>query len=377
MSSSISPNMGLVVPGVGTEPGPAWANEINSDLGILDQHNHSNGQGVQITPAGININTDFPINGNNLTSVNTVRFNNLVGTIAGSAPNLGIVYEAVNELYFNDGVGNIVQITKNGSINATSSGISSGTASASFSGGVLIVDSNTNTPGNIQAGSILLGNNVMASNFATLQPPNALASDYTVTLIPNNSSGSTVFMTYDTSNNMGLGPSTTAGITGSNIAAQTITQGLLAPRSLGSTVGAGGVAISSSCGAFSTSSGSATPITNLSVTITTTGRPVQIMIQSDNSGANNYSGFSVTNTGIFIALGQFNIFNGANSISAANFGAQNASGSGFTTYAPGGILNCLDTTVNGSAGTYTYIVKASASNATVTAGDLVLVAYEI
>ena len=57
-----------------------------------------------------------------------------------------------------------------------------------------------------------------------------MASNYTVTLPPINSSGSTAFMTYDTSNNMGVGPAVTGGITGSNIANQTITQGLLAPR---------------------------------------------------------------------------------------------------------------------------------------------------
>jgi microcystin-dependent protein len=209
--TSITPNMNLVVPTVGEDPGPDWANNINADLGILDQHNHSAGQGVQITPSGLNINSDLPLNGNNLTLVNTTRFNNLLTSLAGTTPNLGVVYEAVNELYFNDGVGNVVQITKAGSVNATTSGISSGTATASFVGGTLVVDANVNTPANVQGASFLFGNNVSGSNYLTLEPPNAMASNYTVTLPPINTTGNTVFLTYDTSNNIGLGPSVTSG----------------------------------------------------------------------------------------------------------------------------------------------------------------------
>ncbi len=214
MPSTISPNMGLIVPAVGPngEPGPAWALDTNADWSIIDQHNHSAGQGVSINPDGININTDLPMNGNNLTLVNTVRFNNLSGTLAGATPNLGVIYQAVGNLYFNDGAGNVVQITKSGSVNATSSGISSGTASASFSGGVLVVDANTNTPANVQGASFLFGNNISGSQYLTLQPPSAMASSYTATLPPPNTTGSTVFLTYDTSNNIGLGPSTTSGV---------------------------------------------------------------------------------------------------------------------------------------------------------------------
>src|ERR1700684_4336213 len=96
-TTSITPNMNLVVPTVGPDgdPGPDWANNLNADLAILDQHNHSAGQGVQINPDGLNINADLPFNGNNLTLVNTVRFNNLLASLAGTTPNLGVIYEAV------------------------------------------------------------------------------------------------------------------------------------------------------------------------------------------------------------------------------------------------------------------------------------------
>lgn len=48
-----------------------------------------------------------------------------------------------------------------------------------------------------------------------------------------------------------------------------------------SNLGAVNSQVSSSCGAFSTSSGTPTQITNLSVTITTSGRPVMLSLQSD------------------------------------------------------------------------------------------------
>ena len=79
----LSPNMNLPVPVVGQDPGPDWANNINASLGILDQHDHSNGEGVPVTPAGLNINTDLPINGNNLTLVNSVRFVDRSTTLPG------------------------------------------------------------------------------------------------------------------------------------------------------------------------------------------------------------------------------------------------------------------------------------------------------
>lgn len=208
----ISPNMNLPVPIVGVDPGPDWATNINACLGILDQHNHSSGQGVQITPSGLNINSDLTMNSNNLTYVNTVRFVNLSGTLAGTSPNLGCIYEANNELIYNDGAGNVVPITKTGSVNAGAgsiTGLPSGTASASYSAGsqTFIWQSATNTPANMDFGSGIFRNIVANSKGLTLNPPNAMGADYSVALPQPNGTGNTVVLTYDTSNNIGLGPS--------------------------------------------------------------------------------------------------------------------------------------------------------------------------
>lgn len=214
----LSPNMNLPVPVVGEEPGPDWANNINACLGILDQHSHVSGQGVPITPAALNINSDLTFQGNNITNLKALIFASQVSPIIAIAPYLGAVYVAGNELYYNDEAGNQVQITLNGSVNSGAgsiSGLPSGTASASYSAGsqTFVWQSATNTPANMDFASAIFRNLVANSFGLTLNPPNAMGADYDVTLPPPNSSGSMAFLTYDTSNNVSVGPSIVNGIT--------------------------------------------------------------------------------------------------------------------------------------------------------------------
>jgi len=215
-----TPNMGLVLPTVGVTAGPTYATENNDAFTTIDSHDHTSGKGVPVPSAGLNINADLSFNDYNATALRSVRFTSQDSTIGG-ATDLGCLYESGVDLYYNDGNGNQIQVTAGGKVNATSSGITSGTATASFSGSVLVVNSNTNTPANIKAGSLLIGNNVTSSNYATLSAPNPLAANYQLFLptIP----ASTSFVTLDSSGNLSGSVSTTAGITGGNIAASTIT----------------------------------------------------------------------------------------------------------------------------------------------------------
>lgn len=218
MSVIVTPNMGLTLPVPGSELGPQYASDNNGSFTSIDGHDHTPGQGVPITPAGLNINSDLSLNGNNLILANSIEYVNLSAPLAGSSPFLNTTYFANGNFYVNDGAGNQIKITSAGNVNATASGISSGTATASFAGGVLVVDQNVNTPGDIQAGSIFIGNNVPGSSFAKVQAPSSLGADYSLTLPPTNSTGSTAFVTIDTSNNMGEGPAVTGGLTTANFA---------------------------------------------------------------------------------------------------------------------------------------------------------------
>ena len=204
--TTISPNMNLIVPVVGQDPGPDWANNLNADLGILDEHNHSPGQGVQINPAGLNINADLPLNGNNLTLVKTVNFVSQLAPLAGAPPNLGAIYVAGNELFYNDEAGNVVPITHNGSVNAGAgsiTGLPNGTASVSYSGiaQTYTFQSATNTPANLDGGSITLRPIAISPNGITINAPPSLPASYSLTL-PGALPGVTSAINVDPSGNM-------------------------------------------------------------------------------------------------------------------------------------------------------------------------------
>lgn len=394
MSNTISPNMKLVVPGVGSEAGPQWANDINSSLTIIDQHNHASGSGVQISPSGLNINADLPININNLTLLRSVRFSPQASPL-GTATDLGCLYESGVDLYYNDGNGTQIQLTSGGTVNATSSGISSGTNTASFVSSVLVVNAAANKPANIQGGSLLLGNNVAGSKFLTLAPPNAMAANYSIVLPPSNSTGSLAFVTLDTSNNMGssLNVDNSTLTISSNlleVAAQGVTATQIANATITSTqIAANGVsrtnlplvnAQQSTTINTQTINPSSinTLISFLSTAITTTGRPVILGLASNQTG----SGGTIKSPLIQLT--------GSNGVVATfNLGI-NGSPSGTTTWE----LTCAGTTSGSvvyripvssistvlvpTAGTYTYTLYITTdANTTAAVSGLTLYAYEL
>ena len=342
MASTISPNMGLVIPGIGTEASPTWASDLNASLSSIDSHNHSSGQGVQITPNGMNINAPLAFQGNQATGVGAVVFNN-----QSSLATVGALYigpsSGGNELFYNDTTGP-VQITSGGLVNATSSGISSGTASAAFSAGVLVVKSSSTSFANIDMQSAVLSNGGNLANQLTLQAP-TLSGSYAITLpsIPVSQS----FLTVDTSGSISGYAPIANGITRSNLAAV-------------------GQQVSSSCGNFTTASDAYVSVTNLSVTITTSGRPVMVMLQAD--GTNSASSLYTPFAGNTILV---QILRGASSVSISYIGASVDTG---LIVPPSSIL-VLDTP---SAGTYTYSVNVLATaSESIYINNAVLVAYEL
>lgn len=184
--------MKLAIPAIGVDSGLTWEQSVNTNAATVDQHNHSPGQGVAIGPAGMSINASLPFNNNAVTGLQAAQF-----TPQASSALTNALYTIGSDLYYNDGANNVVRVTMGGGVNATSSGISSGTASAAFVSSVLVVNADTNKPANIKAGSVLVGNNVTGSHYVTLQPTNALAADYALTLplLP----ASQKFMTLDAS----------------------------------------------------------------------------------------------------------------------------------------------------------------------------------
>lgn len=137
----------------------------------------------------------------------------------------------------------------------------------------------------------------------------------------------------------------------------------------GATVGLGGVAYSGSSGNFSTTSTSLTDVTNLSCTITTSGRPVFVGLIPDQSTTNPGRLTWVPGVGNWAV---FAILNGSTVISIAELGsAGDTSGNAV----PPGSVFAVDFP---AAGTYTYKLQARVQSSG-TAGALYcrLVAYEL
>ena len=185
-NTTTTPNMTLNLPVVGVDPGPDWANNVNAALSKVDSHNHTNGQGVPITPAAINVNADLSMNQNNLTNTNTVMFYPVPAAPSSALYNAS-VYVYGSDLYYRDGAGNNVRITNGGNVTGspgTITGLPYGTASANYqsTNGTFQFQSATNTPAALSSGPVSIGTQTTSPNQITLQSPNSLAAAYALTL---------------------------------------------------------------------------------------------------------------------------------------------------------------------------------------------------
>ncbi len=181
LMSTISPNMNLIVPSVGSTIGPEWAFDINDCLALIDQHDHTPGKGTPITAAGLNIDADLPFNNHFAT-----QLAGLTLLPQGSTPTLTTIYASGNDLYFVDGIGNNVRITQSGGVVGTPGSISNlsppATANYSAISSTFEWKSTASLAANMDFGSAIMRNLSPNSTYAlTLSPP-SLSSNYTLTL---------------------------------------------------------------------------------------------------------------------------------------------------------------------------------------------------
>lgn len=205
MAIVLTPNMNLPVPVVGQEAGPQYATDINGCMSILDGHDHTPGSGVLITPNAMNISTDLSFAGNRATDVKSVVFNAQISPLPATAPDLGAIYVAGVDLYYNDENGNRVRITQNGGVVSGSGGITGlvPPASASYvsADSTFVWQSDINTPANMDFASAIFRNLVANSFGLTLNPPAAMGADYSLVL-PQLPVTNPKVLTIDTSGNI-------------------------------------------------------------------------------------------------------------------------------------------------------------------------------
>lgn len=314
--STITPNMNLVIPTVGSTPGPDWASDLNSSLTLIDSHDHTPGKGTPISPSGISINADLSFGSNNATSLRSSRYTPQASPLA-LATDLGATYVSGADLYYNDTAGNQVRITQGGSVVGSPgsiTGLPSGTASASYSTGVFTWQASTLTPATMDQGSTIIRENVASGKGVTLQTVTSLAANYTL-ILPSSLPASQKIMTLDNLGqlsapytvdgstitiaanvigvpNGGIGQAqlASAAVTNAKISAGAVDSTSLATNAV-STIKIQDAAVTpaklsaSITGSNTTTTINSTP--SATVTVTLTGRPVLLMVTS---GGATYSG---------------------------------------------------------------------------------------
>lgn len=242
-SSTITPNMNLIEPTVGSELGPTYAYDINTSLTLVDQHDHSSGRGVQITPAGLNINSSLTFANNFATNMAGASF-----TAQSSPPADGTIYISGSDLYFVDAIGNNIRITQSGAVAGTPGSIGNLVSPASATyvpiSNTFVWQSGASIAANMDFGSANFRNLSPNSTYAlTLSPP-VLSANYQITLpyLPStlsilgmSASGTMAALPTDNST-IGISGGTLEvlpqGITATQIANNTITNAQIAPGTI-------------------------------------------------------------------------------------------------------------------------------------------------
>jgi len=350
---AITPLMNMDLPVVGVDSGTTGNNKYITAFNVIDSHDHTSGKGTQVPAAGININSALSFASFSATSLRSTNFVSQGGTFSSASDNRS-AYVVGNELYFRDGAGNNVQLTNGGSVAGASGSIGglSSPASAAFSTNIFIWKSDSTTFAKMRHSDLeLYPFSAGASSAITLKAP-SLAGSYTITF-PTAVPGSNQYLQMDNSGTLSTVSADSIGSamtsTGANAIAAART------RSTGTSVGAGGIAISSSSAQFISTSTSFVDVTNLSVTITTSGRPVKIALIPDGDVSGNFASLqSIVSAGTTTSMG-IRILRGASPIADQVLAAQWVSSGTNYTSCPPGAVTYIDAT---GAGTYTYKVQA-------------------
>lgn len=369
----LTPNMGLPEPIVGITTGTAYATYINQSLTLIDRHDHTPGNGVQITPAALNIDAtvDFQIN----SAINLVSTNFVLQSIDPVLAQTLYVKDGsetvpLPDLWYFDGNTHI-QITSNGQTATTLANL----PGQSYSSGTFTwrQGAGSTTPAVFDLGSIIIRPTTAgATTGVELIAPSS--ANYNLTF-PNSLPGATSLMALDSAGNITAPFPISGGLNASVLTPGSITETQMGPLSVGTPElidgsvtpvkkSALGQQASSGVGSFNVPNTNTT-VPGLSVTITTTGRPVWIGLISNG----NMSDLSVVSGSLAIIL-----FRGASQVGG---GIVAAATNGTSVFVPASSFNHIDIP---AAGTYNYSITARYD--TISAGSAAiescrLIAYEL
>lgn len=400
---STTPNMSLVLPDASSTVGPTYA-ELLTNVGgafyLIDSHNHAPGYGLQVPTAGININANLSAGGYAVTALYATAYNDLGTT---SSLNRSVYFNG-RDLYVKDGNGTAIQMTASGSIAGATGSISglSSPATASYSSitKTFTWNQDSNYRAHMDFASAVLHRGAAASeNGITLIPPAGLSASYTMTL-PSALPGAALYaLTIDNTGACAfssLADGTTlentasvirikdGGVSSAKIATGVVTGTASATATTANggniavgTIGpANMVALGQATASFNQTgltSSTLADVTGASVSLTTTGRPICVVIQG--AAADTVNGIQVTNSSGTGATGHVAVLvDGAN---AGQFAITNALSAGAQYHGAG--RTCIATGISSGAHTIKVQYKVSGGGGTASMGfvNCVLVAFEL
>jgi hypothetical protein len=375
--STTTTNMNLTVPTVSETTGPEYANEVNEDLEVIDAHDHSDGKGVPVPTAGIDIDADLPLNGFNATEVRSVRLEQQVAPLAeGTDRNCFASVEG--DLYWNNENGTPVKVTNGDALNASAvggfTGLAGTTGAATYASGpgTFTFTSNTNEKAGVKTGPLTVHDTAAGANGITVKSPTALAAPYDVTL-PGALPGATKFMRMEADGDVTVD----TDVDNSTLEVSGTTVRVKAGGSTKPKLAALGQQLSSNSNSFSGTSTTWANITDLVVTLTSTGRPIMLLCIAGSSNAK--WGISRVAVGAGTTFGELRIAvsgDATANIAVTRFGGHTA-GSTTDLYYPPSIYSHIYVP---AAGTYTFQIQYQVnggSGDTLYATDMQLVAYEL
>jgi hypothetical protein len=327
----MSNSMGLTIPTASQTPGPDYANEVNADLTLVAEHDHTSGKGVQVPAAGLNINTDLPFGSNDATELRSARFTEQSAPLAAGT-DVGCVSDVLGDLYWNNGDGVPVKITDGDALNASAiggfTGLAGTTGAATYASGPGSFEftSSPGVPATVKVGPLVSEN--AAGRQVTISPP-AGTGNYGLTLPTGLPGSGTKFvrvssagvMTDDVEvdgSTIEISSSTMrvkdSGIVTAKIADANVTRAKLV---------AVGQQLSGEVSSGALTSTSYASVSGLAVTLVTTGRPVVIALVPRATAGGE---IRVTET------------NGSSGIRTANLALTDNAGSEFAIQTFGGTL---------------------------------------
>lgn len=133
-----TPNLGLTESTVGVDTGANAASREQTNINLIDLHDHTTGKGVRIPTGGLNINADLPFNANSATELESLQLESQASNILVA----NTIFVKNGELYYVDASLNVVQLTQSGGVSVTT-----------LSSGAILLDAGNSRGANLRFGT--------------------------------------------------------------------------------------------------------------------------------------------------------------------------------------------------------------------------------